>query len=734
MPVRTKSYTGCWTCRSRKIKCDNQQPVCQQCIKGNRECEGYSIKLRWVGANADANAGETLRRQVDFVKYPASMLYESYDELDELLFKLHNGDVEPGVTNTSGPFAVFQGVLDSEKPSKKRRKLVNLPTPPVRSPSTDLRKMSASSYVDTQYGSSPAMMVRPPHPLVHANQAPPPPSGTLSVHTGLSPHGDIIYGDVFGGFEQDLNAIIAPTFAGYEKRYEDVLFQPSPLELLPPVPSDESFDLTSAPRLMALARFLLDHYRDHVTPYMMVVIHDRNPWRTIYLPRAYAAIGDITCTGETTFARYTGLHAMTAIAAFHLRLKFDAHSSEYHYYSELGERLEVQAKHWLSKCLTGTNVGKYKDLLVALLSMATLYMVKGTDGSGEVPLGAAQRLINVRYRTRPKMSRKAKILHRICVMLTLLQKASVVTHQSELGAQFKELDLEDAWIDKTFDDVVVPQDPKQIQELEKMQSRQRPLNYMNDPLQLEEYFSQYDNMGVVDDIFHLGDHPQPVVTSTNTSNRLPSEYEAVSTQLIHGLTPSLVYIFKQVMSVSRKALQQREANGGDTNTFSSELIMQCTEVEAQLATYKSQIESTSSEVLSPKINEMLNHHCHACHKALIVYHYRMSKDVNRSLLQQVLVQVIGHLEEINEFNKRQPRALMIPFLFPGFICACEVDSFDEKLRHRYYSWLLEMKRTGLSSYATVNSVIEEVHKRRVADVSSNWWDIVREWNLELSLT
>ncbi|PRT55343.1 Arginine metabolism regulation protein II [Wickerhamiella sorbophila] len=725
MAVRTKSYTGCWTCRSRKIKCDNKQPVCQQCIKGKRQCEGYSIKLRWVGSNSDPNPGDTLRRQVDFVKYPASMLYETYNELDDLLVKLHNGAVAPGETAVAGPFAVFQGVTDAQELPRKRSKLVALPTPPVRSPN------DTPVFMNPRYA-SPANQG---HLITNQSSIGPSPQ---SFHgTSLSPYGDVVYADGFGGFEQDLGAIIAPTFPGIDKKYEDVLFQPSPLEMLPPLPPDEKFDLTAAPRLLVLSRFLLEHYRDHVTPYMMVVIHDRNPWRTIYLPRAYAAIGDITCTGETTFARYTGLHAMTAIAAFHLRLKFDPASMPYQYYTELGERLETQAQHWLSKCLKGSNIGKYKDLLVALLSMATLHMVKGSTGSGEVPLGAAQRLINVRYRTRPKMSRKAKILHRICVMLTLLQKATVMTHQSELGAIHQEHDLEDAWIDKTFDDVVVPQDPKQIQKLEKLQSRQGPLNYMNDPLQLEEYFSQYDNMGMVDDIFHIGDvarAQQPSDLPAASSNRLPSDYEAVSTQLIHGLTPPLVYIFKQVVSVSRKALHQREANGGDTGTFSSELILQCTEVEAQLATYKSQIEATSSEALSPKINEMLNHHCHACHKALIVYHYRMSKDVNRTLLQRTLLQVIQHLEAINEFNKRQPRALVIPFLFPGFICACEVESDNEDLRYRYYSWLLEMKRTGLSSYATVNSVIEEVHKRRKAGMSSNWWDIVREWDLNLILT
>ncbi|KAL2825311.1 hypothetical protein BDW59DRAFT_146394 [Aspergillus cavernicola] len=33
-----RSRTGCLTCRTRKLKCDEQKPVCSQCQKGGREC------------------------------------------------------------------------------------------------------------------------------------------------------------------------------------------------------------------------------------------------------------------------------------------------------------------------------------------------------------------------------------------------------------------------------------------------------------------------------------------------------------------------------------------------------------------------------------------------------------------------------------------------------------------------------------------------------------------------
>lgn len=45
--TRTRTFTGCWTCRYRHIKCDEQRPSCQRCAKAKRKCEGYNIRLSW---------------------------------------------------------------------------------------------------------------------------------------------------------------------------------------------------------------------------------------------------------------------------------------------------------------------------------------------------------------------------------------------------------------------------------------------------------------------------------------------------------------------------------------------------------------------------------------------------------------------------------------------------------------------------------------------------------------
>jgi Fungal Zn(2)-Cys(6) binuclear cluster domain len=39
-----RSRTGCWTCRTRKVKCDEGRPVCGQCSRLGHNCD-YSPRL-----------------------------------------------------------------------------------------------------------------------------------------------------------------------------------------------------------------------------------------------------------------------------------------------------------------------------------------------------------------------------------------------------------------------------------------------------------------------------------------------------------------------------------------------------------------------------------------------------------------------------------------------------------------------------------------------------------------
>ncbi|KAM3076950.1 hypothetical protein ACMFMG_003582 [Clarireedia jacksonii] len=92
---RTRS--GCYTCRSRRVKCDERHPKCDRCAKGNRECvypETQTLGKSAPGASAKGNRSKTHQS-------PGSSEDEEDDPNVERLEtipddEVYGDDVEPG--------------------------------------------------------------------------------------------------------------------------------------------------------------------------------------------------------------------------------------------------------------------------------------------------------------------------------------------------------------------------------------------------------------------------------------------------------------------------------------------------------------------------------------------------------------------------------------------------------------------------------------------------------------
>ncbi|BAE60970.1 unnamed protein product [Aspergillus oryzae RIB40] len=57
---------GCYTCRRRRIICDNGLPTCRKCRDAGKECLGYQKPLVWVKGGV-ASRGKMMGRSFDDV-------------------------------------------------------------------------------------------------------------------------------------------------------------------------------------------------------------------------------------------------------------------------------------------------------------------------------------------------------------------------------------------------------------------------------------------------------------------------------------------------------------------------------------------------------------------------------------------------------------------------------------------------------------------------------------------
>lgn len=49
--ARKRTKSGCLTCRKRRIKCDEGKPICRNCQKSRRQCEGYNQRVAFRPAD-----------------------------------------------------------------------------------------------------------------------------------------------------------------------------------------------------------------------------------------------------------------------------------------------------------------------------------------------------------------------------------------------------------------------------------------------------------------------------------------------------------------------------------------------------------------------------------------------------------------------------------------------------------------------------------------------------------
>ena len=83
--VKRPTKTGCLTCRKRHINCNGERPICSNCSKSKRQCEGYNPRVV-----AKTSATNLLHQRIQEMR-EASVVSHSYEDIQSPI--LHDGTV-----------------------------------------------------------------------------------------------------------------------------------------------------------------------------------------------------------------------------------------------------------------------------------------------------------------------------------------------------------------------------------------------------------------------------------------------------------------------------------------------------------------------------------------------------------------------------------------------------------------------------------------------------------------
>ncbi|CCK72104.1 Arg81p KNAG_0J00210 [Huiozyma naganishii CBS 8797] len=848
-PRRAKTFTGCWTCRSRKVKCDLRRPGCLRCEKSSLECGGYDIKLRWselvrfdsygVQMAPAANELSSLksqneplfqRRNIDFVKYDEEYVY--HEDMDDELSALHCPPPEKIADNKTWiikKFGVFRGREPEDKqnpPRKRRRKTAPAkntsaknsvsntplqsvtPIPPPLAPpleqtqqetlspqqqlvddasssqkgansipgynfiSSELREdflLSAfafqgapidnlqidelnSTINQANAGNSPELSSQTLEStgeqainhlirslFHHTGEVGPAASSTepadiSSVHVPIIRHISSRDTDSYLPLGNSIT-INSPTLDSHMPRtaMEILPSQISDKSLLEKFKSvDERFVIpTTGLFVHGIARFLLSYYYNTVADLMTVVPIKKNPWKTLYFPRALSALGDLAGLGDTSNSRNSLLNALLAVSCFNLQSKFEKNSKEQKYFLNLGIEFRSQASSFLRLCLKNSvDEERYKDVLTAILSMNSIDVVWGTMTDCQDHLTVCEDFIEKRMKNRPHLSEKARTLHRIFSFLKLIQDSTALDKVRKKEIVFLEGAFSTPGESGTAS--VSSNPPSTLDRSSEDGLFRESVNQRDGKIQIK--FVKEAETPSLASAASISPPMFPNIASESYYVKNDEKLRAadtIGTDAIYGLPYSLILLFSDCVLIAR----HNEYYNMKYVSVPREFTNLSLKFEKRLMKWKPEWsffqDKDNLVFISDKI-EAIYHHTMSFYFGLIIYYFTMVRSLNNAFLQTYVVKVLRHLQKLSTLIKEK-KVQLVPLIWQGFIAGCSCT--DVSMQAEFRIWAASLAESGMGSYWGARQIMYEVWRRRAnEDPGDNWYSVYKDWEMNLMLS
>ncbi|KAJ5384091.1 Protein of unknown function DUF3468 [Penicillium concentricum] len=310
---RTKTFTGCWTCRDRRVKCDEEYPYCQRCQQHGWTCKGYDLRLGW----SRTPGGRSHRRKL---RPPAPDMDHGLSSaaVTALLVEL-DGCSGHGCAQQRGPFSVFSAFSRPETQDTRCVDLLNLEDALPTQHAEDTQHNS-SDFVNSPVGDTDGELAspRPTWDILSSTTAPSPPEIHEESCTALSK-------PYYRASDISINAI---SHVIHHKNPKHRLSEPG--DYGKPVLNTHSnettlWDSMSPLTLPRVETELVHYWVVFLSGNMLLIDTPDNPCRTVFLPLALKGLDASPAESNIHLSIFHAICACSAFSISHLR-----HDSRYH--------------------------------------------------------------------------------------------------------------------------------------------------------------------------------------------------------------------------------------------------------------------------------------------------------------------------------------------------------------------------------------------------------------------
>ncbi|KAH7162109.1 fungal-specific transcription factor domain-containing protein [Dactylonectria estremocensis] len=459
---------------------------------------------------------------------------------------------------------------------------------------------------------------------------------------------------------------------------------PSPIDLHINYSLDQRLDTSVATH----SNFLLQHYKSQMGKIFSPLRVRKPPWSILHFPRALSALSELKIFNKMNHAPTSLLYAVLAVSAFNWDNIYREESNSTTYWRNVGKGFWHGAKkelQWTCETeLAGEKSSKYKDILMAILTMVTITVVTGQQEEGRSFLLNAELFISLRGAPKVIKSKKVKLLHTIYLFLRVIEESTYMYPPDKQA-------------------LVNPSLP-----LDKMMFPSLRTHGLCLGRDLDEWCGMDFEFGLFGE---LG------TNSTTTSSALFKEIYGFSLQVLSQISRS-TFLANEIAMLR---------NRDPTCSMTTELERRCSQLEDELCGWVNQKDSIDSEaenigvfITRPTAMQRLTA---AFHYATIIFFYRRVRQLNPLLLQPYVEKTIANLEgfEQEQINLSQVNCGIV---WPGFIAGAE--ALDSDLQARFDVRLRNCaKLSGMWNFDFAADFLQDLWKlrREKSNFNMTWMDL-----------
>ncbi|KAL0262779.1 hypothetical protein SLS55_001752 [Diplodia seriata] len=450
------------------------------------------------------------------------------------------------------------------------------------------------------------------------------------------------------------------------------------------------------------ASLLLNHYKTHVIRLLSPLKYQRKtPWNILQLPCAMTTLAELTMGYRTNHARASVFYGVMSISAFNLSASSTSTAKAHwngiasSYRLQAHESLKASLEHEMS----AQKKAKYKEMLMAILCMVTISAFSGAVENTRAYLLDAERLIRLRGLTKPRISRKIRLLHHCYAYIRLMHETTSPISSSSSSSTASSFRITD-WQSSPCSSSPASSpanDTTDDDDDEHSLSREKSFDLGVHDLHLA-IPGDFAKHTLYPDVYGI---PESLMQLISQTTRLGNERDAMmNSNNPNPTTPpsSPARFFRRAKAVERAIFRLQREDDDDEHQSDGRTA-----------------DADPSAVASNR--RALAHLRRALRSALAVYFYRRVHDVaDASVLQNGVERTIEHLEAVQREDEEQAARgrgkeeggyYTTGIVWPGFVAACEAEGAE--LRERFERWFeVQEGKSGMPTFGRAREVVTSV--------------------------